>query len=63
MTEYTHFEAIRMISGIFQQEVEEMSHRLCLCNLISRNALGLADDDFTDEACAKIGIKLKREIK
>lgn len=63
MTEYTHLEAIRLISGIFKPEVEGMTNRLYLCNLISRNALGLADDGFTDEECAKIGIKIRRTEK
>jgi hypothetical protein len=61
MTELTHMEAIRLISGIFKDDSAEMQQRLVLCNLISRNSLGLADDNFTDETCAEVKIKLKRD--
>jgi hypothetical protein len=60
LTEYTHLEAIRALTGMFNDDSQEMQMRLVLCNLISRNALGFADNEFTDEQCAAAGIKLKR---
>lgn len=56
----THMEAIRLLSGIFRDDVEEMQARLAVCNLIARNSLGMAEDDFTDSQCLQVGIKLKR---
>lgn len=61
MKAYTHMEAIRVISGIFKDDVNEMSTRLFICCLIARNHAGDAADDFTDEQLAKCGIKLIRE--
>lgn len=61
MTELSPMEAIRQLSGVFHFDLSEMSTRLHLCNLIARNTLRLADNEFTDESCNKVGIKLKRE--
>lgn len=61
--ELSHLEAIRLISGMFQDDKEEMSGRLAICNLVARNALGLAENDFTDEQMLQCGIKLIREAK
>lgn len=60
LIEVDHYEAIRLISGIFQDNPVEMATRLSLCNLLARNALGLASDDFTNEQMVNIGVKLKR---
>lgn len=60
LTEYTPMEAIRVLSGMFCEDIGEMSTRLFICCLIARNQLGAASDSFTDEQCAKCGIKLKR---
>jgi len=58
--EMTHLEAIRALSGMFEDNHEILISRLTLCNLIARNALGLAEDKFTDEQMLRVGIKLKR---
>lgn len=60
-TEITHLEAIRLLSGIFTDDPNDMSNRLCMCCLIARNACGDAEDDFTDEQLAVYGIKLNRK--
>ena len=61
VTEVTPMEAIRMLSGMFKDDKDEMSTRLFMCCLIARNAVGDAEDAFTDEQLAKCGIKLKRQ--
>jgi hypothetical protein len=61
MNEYTPMEAIRMLSGIFEDDHEKMQTRLFLCCLIARNTMGDAADDFVDKQLAIVGIKLKRQ--
>lgn len=60
MTELTHIEAIRSLSGIFEDDNEKMQLRLFLCCMIARNVVGDATDAFTDQQLVKVGIKLKR---
>ena len=62
MEEITHIEAIRLLSGIFTNNSDQMMARLGLINLIARNSLEMAEDDFTDEQCKRVGIVLKREV-
>lgn len=57
----THIEAIRLLSGMFNPE--QAVNILAFINLIARNSLGDAEDNFTDEQLFKIGIKLKRDEK
>ena len=57
----THIEAIRLLSGMFNPD--QAVNILAFINLIARNSLGDAEDDFTDEQLLKIGIQLKREEK
>lgn len=59
-TEVTHMEAIRVLSGIFTDDPNDMSNRLFLCCLIARNSCGDAEDDFTDEQLAHYKLKLRR---
>ena len=61
MKELTHIESIRLISGMFTQEIKEMGDRLSIINLLARNLIGDAEDDFTDETMEKLGIKLVRK--
>lgn len=58
--ELSHMEVIRLISGIFEDDKDQMSARLALCNLVARNSLGLSADDFTDEQLAHLGLRLVR---
>jgi hypothetical protein len=60
--ECSHIEAIRLISGMFTQEIKEMGDRLSIINLLARNLMGEAEDDFTDETMEKLGIKLVRGL-
>ena len=61
MKKLTHIEAIRLISGMFRPE--NAVNILAFINLVARNNLGLAEDDFTDEQMKKLDIKLVREIE
>lgn len=56
------YEAIRILSGMFNYEVNEMSNRLYYCNLISRYLIGDADEDLTKEKLAEIQIELDTTI-
>jgi hypothetical protein len=60
MREMNHIDAIRLISGKFTQEIKEMGDRLSIINLLARNLVGDAEDDFTNETMKKLGIKLIR---
>jgi hypothetical protein len=59
----THMETVRILSGIFNDNLDETSTRLALCNLVARNYLGLADDAYTDESLSALGIQLKRNVE
>lgn len=58
--ELNHFEAIRLLSGMFEDDKEKMQTRLYLCCLLARHALGDAEDKFVHDQMEKCGIKLKR---
>ena len=60
-TEITHMEAVRLLSGIFTDDPEDMASRLFMCCMVARNACGDSEDEFTDEQLAKYQIKLKRD--
>jgi hypothetical protein len=62
MKELTPLEAIRALSGIFGNNLQEMQERLALCCLLSRYILGGADKDFVYETMEKVGIKLIEAI-
>ena len=62
LNEMTHMEAIRLLSGAINPELAV--DILAFINLIARNSVGDAEDDFTDEQIEKyFGIKIKREVK
>ena len=61
LKEATHIEVIRLISGMYTPEIKEMGDRLSAINLLARNLMGAAEDNFTNEQMANLGIKLVRE--
>jgi hypothetical protein len=59
--EFTHMEAIRLMSGMYKEDFQYMGAMFAMINICARNYLGDAENDFTDEQMAKLGIKLVRE--
>lgn len=51
-------ESIRVLSAIIGQEIEELTLRLAMINLLTRYILGDAEEDFTVEQMKRIGIDL-----
>jgi hypothetical protein len=54
----THYEAIRDLTAIIRDDPKEMAYRIALCNLVARDALGLAEPETVAEYMARIGVRL-----
>jgi hypothetical protein len=51
-------EAIRIISGIFENDNQQMQNRLAIINMICRTMENETDQSFADEILSKAGIKI-----